>query len=101
MPSTLGGPEVDGDPSTWYQLPGGLATVTHSRFFDADNAYINGSAPGMMPGARFGWIASDTENIAVSNDTAFFRHIFARAKAGLGMVTYEQVRHFPAQFPPF
>ena len=80
----------------------------------------------MMPGARFGWIASDTENIAVSNDTAFFRHIFSRAKAGLGMVTYEQdflavrgdrqaavhpgrgeelarrdVHHFPAQFPPF
>ena len=89
MPSTLGGPDVHGDPTTWFQLEGGLPTVTHSRFFDADNEYINGTAPG-MGGARFGWIVDKGHNVAVSNDTAFFRHIFSRAKQGLGMATYEQ-----------
>lgn len=31
MPSTLGGPDVNGDPSTWFKLP--LPTITHCRFF--------------------------------------------------------------------
>eukprot|EP00041_Stephanoeca_diplocostata_P028325 m.800507 g.800507 ORF g.800507 m.800507 type:complete len:823 (-) comp23355_c0_seq15:151-2619(-) len=87
MPSTLGGQDVNGDPGTWLKFPGGLSTVTHSRYYEADNAYITGAAPGMQ-GKNFSWIISD--QIAASNDSGFFEHIFSRAKAGLHMATYEQ-----------
>ena len=34
MPSMLGGPEIRGDPTTWYKSAD-FPTITHSRFFEA------------------------------------------------------------------
>eukprot|EP00662_Eupelagonemidae_sp_cell21_P018224 gene18224-56905_t len=81
MPSTLGGPAVHDPPSTWLPAPNGWALVTHSRWFEADNEYVTGDAPGAAIRPHPG--------IAISTDKRFFRHIFSRAKEW-GMVTYEQ-----------
>ena len=35
-------------------------------------------------------IIDDKSKVAASTDARFFAHIFSRAKAGLGMATYEQ-----------
>jgi hypothetical protein len=49
MPSTLGGPTVHGEPSSWLQLPREIPSVMHSRYFQPDNEYILGTAPDLPP----------------------------------------------------
>lgn len=85
MPSTLGGSAVHDPPSAWWPVPNGWALVTHSRWYEADNEYVTGDAPGSNTSWR--WIKD--KGISISTDVAFFRHIFARAKQW-GMATYEQ-----------
>jgi hypothetical protein len=94
MPSTLGGPAVNGEPSTWLNLPT-LPTVLHSRFYQSDNEYILGTAPGLPADWKnWSWYidtsGADGVGIGVSYDERFFGHIFDRVKEGLSMATYEQ-----------
>ena len=101
-PSTLGGGAVDGPPSTWYKFALGgnpLPTVTHSRYYEPTNDYITLKAPGLPANAsEWVWVSSDNSSLlgsgsghaaAVSTSSGFFKHIYQRAKAGLGMVTCE------------
>ena len=103
-PSTLGGEAVDGPPSTWYKFAldsNPLPTVTHSRYYEPTNDYITLKAPGLPPNAsEWVWVSSDNSSLlgsgagsshdaAVSTSSGFFKHIYQRAKAGLGMVTCE------------
>eukprot|EP00656_Telonema_subtile_P016604 TRINITY_DN18788_c0_g1_i1.p1 TRINITY_DN18788_c0_g1~~TRINITY_DN18788_c0_g1_i1.p1 ORF type:complete len:827 (-),score=144.59 TRINITY_DN18788_c0_g1_i1:62-2542(-) len=89
MPSTLGGSQLYGDPSTW--LHANWSAVTHSRWFQADNMYLLGTAPGLPADWReWTWVTEHSTDVAVSTDVRFFRHIFSRAKRGLRMATYEQ-----------
>ena len=101
-PSTLGGEAVDGPPSTWYKFAldsNPLPTVTHSRYYEPTNDYITLKAPGLPANAsEWVWVSSDNSSLlgsgsshdaAVSTSSGFFKHIYQRAKAGLGMVTCE------------
>jgi len=85
MPSTLGGPAVNGPPASWLKLPG-YPTVTHSRYYQPNNEYILGTAPGLpadwknwswyMPGNANKGASKNSHGSAVSNDVRFFEHIF-------------------------
>eukprot|EP01047_Picozoa_sp_COSAG01_P027782 COSAG01_NODE_1845_length_9070_cov_16.651806_1_plen_809_part_00 len=91
MPSTLGGAELYGPPSSWLHLPDTVQAVTHSRFYQDNNMYLKGTAPGLPPDHRnWTWFVDRVGGVAVSADPRFFEHIFSRAKAGLQMATYEQ-----------
>jgi hypothetical protein len=91
MPSTLGGDLVNGPPASWFKLPPSMATVTHSRFFQDDNEYVQGTAPGLPADhTNWSWYIDKQGGTAVSGDARFFEHIFSRAKEGLRMATYEQ-----------
>ena len=66
----------------------GIPTVTHSRWYEADNDYVTGIAPGLSNTTALNWTISG--GVAVSLDQRFFEHIYSRAKQGLSMATYEQ-----------
>ena len=90
MPSTVGGPDINGSPSTWLKLKH-LPVVLHSRWYQDDNDYTLGTAPGLPAGSNnWSWFVDAAGGTAVSNDSRFFEHIFTRAQEGLGMATYEQ-----------
>ena len=89
MPSTLGGPVVHGPPHSWFGT--NWSITAHSRYFESDNMYMEGTAPGLPSDwGQWSWASDNSTRVAVSTDTRLFRHIFARARDGLGMATYEQ-----------
>ena len=94
MPSTLGGPSSrNGDPSAWYRTPSRHPTVLHSRWFEADNEYTRGTAPGLpkpKPDPPWEWHIDESTGVAAPADARFFEHIFERAQSGLGLSTYLQ-----------
>ena len=77
-----------------------MPTVTHSRYYEPTNSYATLKAPGLpVDASEWVWVSSDNSSAlssgsghpaAVSTSSGFFKHIFQRAKQGLGMVTYEQ-----------
>ena len=54
MPSTVGGPEVNGPPASWLKLPHGAKTVTHARWYQDDNEYVKLTAPD-LPADASNW----------------------------------------------
>ena len=68
-----------------------MSSVTHARWFQDDNEYLKRTAPGLpATAANWSWLVDTAGGVAVSTDQRFFEHLMQRAKAGIGMATYEQ-----------
>ena len=62
--------------------------MLHARYFQHDNLYVKGEAPGQNQ--NYSFVVDTAGGVAVPVDSDFFVFIFSRAQEGLGMITYEQ-----------